>query len=148
MTTTEFATRYGDKPYIQAIFVFGLAVFLILAERIFESLGLLAAAPLFPWLISSGMSLFYALMNSLLLLRTPNINTYFGISLASFVGLSVCTGLVAWFVSGVKVGDAETYKWIFVVVTFGYLVFLSMVQTMRRVADYAQEEDDKWNAQK
>ncbi|MGK0452465.1 MAG: hypothetical protein ACJAXE_003142, partial [Neolewinella sp.] len=38
------------------------------------------------------------------------------------------------------------YKWIYFVVTFGYLVFLSMIAFMKKIVEFAQKEE--WNRPK
>ena len=57
------------------------------------------------------------------------------------MGLALTTGLFAWFVSSLSIGEAGSYKWIYFVVTIGYLVFLSMMGFMKNIVDFAQKED-------
>lgn len=37
----------------------------------------------------------------------------------------------------------RTYRWIYIVVTFGFLVFLSMVNFMKKIVEFAEKEE--WN---
>ena len=37
--------------------------------------------------------------------------------------------------------EAGSYPWIFIVVSFGYLVFLSLMAVLRTVVDFAQREE-------
>jgi len=43
--------------------------------------------------------------------------------------------------SGVAIGKAESYRWIFIVVSFGFLVFLSMINFMKKIVKFAEQED-------
>lgn len=99
-----------------------------------------------PWLVAASFLLFFALFNAILSATTKNLIKYWGRSIYSFLGLAVLSGLLAWGFSGLPIGKAGSYKWIFFVVTFGYLVFLSMVAFMKKIVEFAQKEE--WNRPK
>ena len=42
-----------------------------------------------------------------------------------------------------SMNEAGPYKWIYIVVTIGYLVFLCILSAMRKIVDFAQREE--WN---
>jgi hypothetical protein len=71
---------------------------------------------------------------------------YWGRSIYSFAGLAAASGLLAWGLSGLSISEAGSYKWIYFVVTFGYLVFLSMIAFMKQIVEFAQKEE--WNKPK
>ncbi|NJC24879.1 hypothetical protein [Neolewinella antarctica] len=98
------------------------------------------------WLCAASFMLFYALFNAIMSATSKNILKYWGRSLYSFMGLALGSGLLAWAFSGIPIGEAGSYKWIFFVVTFGYLVFMSMIAIMKNVVDFAQKEE--WNKPK
>lgn len=100
--------------------------------------------PLFPWLVATSFLLFFAMFNSVLSLASEDSNKYWTWSLFSYIGLALVSGGLAYLFSSTSINDARSYKWIYVVLTFGYLVFLSMVGFMRRVVDFAQREE--WEA--
>jgi hypothetical protein len=87
--------------------------------------------------------LLFALFNSLLSLRADNFAKYWGSSVYSYMALAFGSGLAAWLFSGIDLRDAGTYRWIYLVVTFGFLVFLSMVNFMKRIVNFAEKEE--WN---
>lgn len=93
------------------------------------------------WLCAASFLLFFALFNAVMSATSNNILKYWGRSLYSFMGLAVAAGLLAWAFSGIPIGEAGSYKWIFFVVTFGYLVFLSMIAMMKGVVEFAQKEE-------
>lgn len=99
-----------------------------------------------PWLCSASFLLFFALFNAIMSATSKNLMKYWGRSIYSFLGLAVGSGLLAWAFSGLSISQAGSYKWIFFVVTFGYLVFLSMVGFMKQIVEFAQKEE--WNRPK
>lgn len=98
------------------------------------------------WLVAASFMLFFALFNAIISAASKNILKYWGRSIYSFMGLAVGAGLLAWAFSGLPIGNAGSYKWIYFVVTFGYLVFLSMVAVMKKIVEFAQKEE--WNRPK
>jgi hypothetical protein len=50
-------------------------------------------------------------------------------------------GGMAWGFSGVALQEAGSISWILFVFSFGYLVFLSIVNLMRFVVELAQKQD-------
>ncbi len=122
----------------------------LVAVFVFILLGSLVAAatddfvtPKWPWLCSASFLLFFALFNAIMSATSENLMKYWGRSIYSFLGLAVGSGLLAWAFSGLSIGEAGSYKWIYFVVTFGYLVFLSMVAFMKQIVEFAQKE--QWN---
>ncbi|MBC6996231.1 hypothetical protein QWY85_08775 [Neolewinella lacunae] len=99
-----------------------------------------------PWLCAASFLLFFALFNAIMSATSANLMKYWGRSIYSFLGLAIGSGLLAWAFSGLSIYQAGSYKWIFFVVTFGYLVFLSMIAVMKKVVDFAQKEE--WNSPK
>ncbi|SEQ08475.1 hypothetical protein [Neolewinella agarilytica] len=94
-----------------------------------------------PWLTAASFLLFFALFNAIMSATSQNLMKYWGRSIYSFMGLAAGSGLLAWAFSGVPIGDAGSYKWIFFVITFGYLVFLSMIAFMKKIVEFAQKEE-------
>ena len=98
------------------------------------------------WLCAASFLLFYSLFNAIMSATTKDVLKYWGRSMYSFMGLALLSGLSACALRGVPIGEARSYKWIFFVVTFGYLVFMSMIAIMKGVVDFAQKEE--WNKPK
>ncbi len=130
-------------PFLQVGFVLTLILIVTLGAKLVNWLGISEIEQLFPWTVSTAFILFFAMFNSIFSLSTKDTNKYWTRSMIGFMGLAVGSALLAWLVSGVSIGDARSYKWIYIVLTFGYLVFLSMVSFMRKVVDFAQREE--WN---
>ena len=124
------------------VFVFGLIV--MLGAKLINWSEIFEVEPEFPWLTATSFMLFFALFNSVFSLSCKDINQYWGRSMLAFALLAVATGFLAYFFSAMSIHDVGPYKWIYVVVIFGYLVFLSIMGFMKRIVEFAEREE--WNA--
>jgi len=131
------------NPVLQA----GLAMVAILVfigiAKLIDLTGLMQVEPDFPWLTAAAFLLLFALFNSMFFLSTQNALRYWGRSMYSFMGLAAGAGGVAWITSQVPINEAGSYWWIFIVVAVSYVVFLTIMNLMRRIVDFAQKEE--WN---
>lgn len=139
----NFFERKVD-PFIQAAIFLGAAVVFMLLTLLFNQTGWYTVDRLFPWSVATAMLLLYALFNSLMSLNAASSLKYWGRSVYGFIGLAFANGLAAWVFSGVPLGEAQSYRWIYIVVTIGFLVFLTMVNLMRKIVSFAEKEE--WNA--
>jgi hypothetical protein len=136
-----FSKAYN--PVLQATVVFGAALTVIIVSKIIQQTGLVEVGDRFPWLTAASFMLFFAVFNSIFSLSSKNLNHYWGRSIFCFGGLALANGLIAYLFSSLSINEAGSYRWIYVVVTFGYLVFLSMMGFMKRIVEFAQREE--WN---
>ena len=143
MSISKFSNLSINQPPTQAVVLLGV-------NLLFMCVGWgLAAANwyhfdrLYDWSVAAALLLLFALMNSLLSLRAISFAKYWGASMYSFLGLALASSTLARFFSGIPFGEAGTYRWIFIVVTFCFLVFLSMVNFMKRIVNFAEREE--WN---
>jgi hypothetical protein len=132
------------RPPVQAALVLLGALLLMTVGWALFSSGLVENDRLFAWSISAGFMLLFAVFNSLMSIKSSNFARYWGSSMYSYLALALCSGGLAWVFSGVPLKAAGTYKWIYVVVTFGFLVFLSLVNTIKRIVNFAEREE--WTA--
>ena len=95
----------------------------------------------FAWMSAASFMLFFALFNAVLSAASKNMLRYWMRSLYSFMGLAVAAGLLAWAFTGLTIYEAGSYMWIYLVVTVGYLVFLSMIAIIKNVVNFAQREE-------
>ncbi len=133
-----------DRPPIQALAILLAALFIMTIGWGFTASGIMAFEPLFAWSIGAALMLFYALMNSLLSIRAVSFVKYWGASIYSYLALAFCTSMAAWGFSGIPLRDAGSYRWIYIVVTIGFIVFLSMVNMMKIIVKFAEKEE--WNS--
>ncbi|MEL6923147.1 MAG: hypothetical protein AAFO94_03795 [Bacteroidota bacterium] len=134
------------NPMFQAGFALLLSVGIMLGALALRALGLVDSDLLFPWMCTTSIMLVFALFNSVFSLGAEDMNKYWSRSVMSFAAFAVLSGFVAYFLSGTSIGEAKTYKWIYFVTIFSYLVFLSIIRFMKGIIEFAQKEE--WNQPK
>ena len=128
------------SPYKQCLIALVAIPSFILLFYIPHWIGWIDVPEYQAWTVSASMVLMFAVCNSVLSLSADNINAYWNKSIYSFVALCVIGGLIAWGVTGLSIHEAKSFKWIYVVFTFGYLFFLSIVSMMRKIVMIAQKQ--------
>lgn len=130
-------------PVHQAILALGGVLSFIIISKFINAIGLLSVSAKFPWMAATAFMLLFAVFNSVYSLTAKSIIKYWGRSIYSFMGLAVVAGFAAYLFSSMTISEAGSYRWIYVVVTFGYLVFLSLMAFLRKIVEFAQKEE--WN---
>jgi hypothetical protein len=140
-------TSFMDKtqnPIIQAVVVIiGVLVMMLIAKLIILAGSSVMGNRVF-WIIAGTAILFFALFNSIISLSVADMNQYWTRSTLCYTGLMISSGFFAYVFSSMTISEAGTFRWIFMVLTFGYLLFLSVMRFMRKIVQIAQKEDDKW----
>ncbi len=129
------------NPPRQALLVFALGIVLILGGVVLDKTGIMGMERLYPWSVATAFMLLFALFNSISSIKSTSFAKYWGISMYSYLGLGIALGLSAWLCSGVPIGEAESYKIVYFVITFGFLVFLSMVNMIKTIVNFAEKEE-------
>lgn len=132
-----------SSPFFQGAIALGVVVLIDFSGKFLEWAGVLTLEQRFPYLTAASMLLCFAMFNAVLSLSAPNTLQYWGKSIYSFLGLAFLSISLAWLLSGLRLSEAGSYWWILIVVTFGYLVFLALVNTIRNIVSFAQKEE--WN---
>ena len=130
-------------PVYQALLCLGAALLVTVGGKLVGFTGLMHISNHFPWMTSAAFMLFFAMFNSIYSLSAKNTARYWGRSIYSFMGLALLSGLMAYLFSSVSINEAGSYRWIYFVLTLGYLVFLTIVTLMRNIVEFAQREE--WN---
>jgi hypothetical protein len=130
-------------PLRQAMYMSGAAIALMAGGWVVGQTGLMAVEDLFAWSIAAAFMLLFALLNSVLSLNAVSFAKYWGASMYSYLLVAGANGLAAWGFSGIPLQEAGTYRAIFIVVTFGFLVFLSLVNFIKQIVQFAEREE--WN---
>ncbi len=128
-------------PVQQALAAFAGVVVITLLGKLVQVSGMTAITPRFPWMTAASFMLLFALGNSIFSLTSKDMMKYWGRSIYCFMGLAAASGLVAWLFSSLSINEAGSYRWIYIVVTVGYLVFLGMMAFLRQIVDFAQREE-------
>lgn len=79
--------------------------------------------------------------NALMSLAADNVGKYWSKSFVAYVLLAGLGLLLAWGSSGIWITDAGSYRFIYLVLTFGYLVLLSITSMMRGIVNFAEREE-------
>lgn len=132
-----------EKPLIQAATVIASVFVVNIGSLMVIATGLIDVTNRFPWLNAASFMLFFAVLNSIYSITAKSVPHYWGLSMYSFMIVAGLSGLQAWAFSGISIVDAGSYMWIYVVVTFGYLVFLTIMAVLKKVVAFAEKEE--WN---
>lgn len=133
-------------PTRQMTIVAGMMIVAVLLTAIVKAIGIFEMSDRFFWTMSTSFLLFFAVFNSVVSLGCEDIDQYWKQSIPCFIGLMLLSGLLGWFFSGLSIHEVGLYKGIYFVLGFGYLVFLSILSFMKRIVDFAEQED--WEAPK
>ncbi len=139
---SNYLDQQKTNPIFQAVLVGGIA-FLVMAlsklsrgsnaESNFENI----------WIVVIMFLLFFAIFNTVISLAVENQVVYFWRSITCFFALLALLLLSAYLFSGVSYNESGFFRWIIMVVGFGYLVFFSIVMAMSRIVKFAQKQDKK-----
>lgn len=93
------------------------------------------------WTVSASFALLYGVGNSVLSLGAIDQNRYWTRSILGYALVVAIGGCMAYLFSGLSIFEAKSYRWIYIVFTFGYLLFLSIVRIMRRIMEMVEKQD-------
>lgn len=140
-TSKSVFERNFDPVRLAGLLLIASFVIMLLGKAV--SLGGGNTEPRFAWLTAATFLLVFAMFNAIFSVSSKSMVKYWSRSVYSFLGLALISGCLAWLFSGLRISEAGSYRWIFGVITFGYLVFISMMAFMRQIVDFAQKEE--WN---
>ena len=136
---TFFAKAYN--PITQAAVVLCLALIIMIGGKLMGASGVLEVSERFPWMTAAAFLLFFSMFNSIFSLSSKNMNTYWGRSIMSYAALVLIMGGLAYLFSSISINEAGSYRWIMIILTFGYLVFMSIVRFMKSIVEFAEKEE-------
>ena len=137
------AGRIVAQPAFQAGLIFIFGAILALLDRGTNASGAGTSSQNSAWILLTACILFYALCSSIFSLKAIHPNRYWRDAILSFIGLMIVSALLATVISGQSIDEAGSFRWLFVVLAVGYLVFLSIVRLMKTIVDIAIRQDDK-----
>jgi hypothetical protein len=132
------------NPMFQALVVLCISIVATLVLYALKISGSMDVDNRAFWVIGGATTLFFGLFNSVISLGADDMNAYWFRATSSYTVLMVASGCVAFLFSGMPMEEAGSFKYIYMVLTFGYLLFLSIMRFMRKIVQVAQVEDDKW----
>lgn len=96
-----------------------------------------------PWIVALAFLLLFAVFNSIFCLSSTQVERYWQRSILAYIALGGLGILCAWLLSGKFLTSVGSFKWMYIVVTFCYLVFISIINFMRSVVNFAEKEEWK-----
>lgn len=132
-----------ENPFAQSVGAIGCVIGVILGSVLVDVSGLMDISNRFPWMTVAVFMLCFSVFNSVLSLKIKKPAIYFARSVYGFLILAFTGAILAYLFSGLAIGEAGSYQWIFIVVTICYLIFLTMVNLMKKIVDFAMKEE--WN---
>ena len=129
-----------SKPHVQALGALAVMVVFVLV-----GLGINAAGDgltdRWGYQTAATAMMMFGVGNALMSLNAPNIGKYWSASFVSYLLLAGIGVVIARLLSGFWLTEAGSYKWIYMVLTFGYLVLLSIVSMMKGIVSFAEREE-------
>jgi hypothetical protein len=132
------------RPPIQAAGILILGLVFMVVSKLISWTGIIEVPVRFPWMTAGAFLLFFAIVNCVFFLASKEPKKYFRDSIYSYMGLVIGSGCLAWLFSQIPISKAASYQWIFFVLSFGYLLFLSMMGFFRKIVEVAQREDKRF----
>ncbi len=131
-----------QNPFLQAGIVLS-AVLLINIALVFMKTAGVEIEQRLPWTIAATFILFFSIGNSLASLLVTDDLKYWSRSIVCFIAVAILLSLMAYLFSSLGMREAGTFRWIYLVLTIGYLVFLSVANLLKIVVGLAEREE--WN---
>ncbi len=136
----------AHHPFKQAAATVGLMVVFLLASWLMVRVGPEGFSQRLPWIIALAFLLLFAVFNSIFCLAAGQVDKYWQRSVLAYLGVGLIGAGLAWAITGQLLTEVGSFKWMYIVVTFCYLVFVSIINFMRTIVDFAQKE--KWEKPK
>jgi hypothetical protein len=131
----------SNDPRVHSLLIFmAIAVFMIIAFLIKLVVPDYINAR-FYWTIATAFMLFYAVFSSIASIATDNIMAFWGKAMYSYMALAIAAGGLAYLFSGISIFDAGSFSWLYTVITIVYVVFMTLVRSMKMIVEFAQKEE-------
>jgi len=131
------------SPFKQLVGIFILMIVMMGVTSLFPDTPYSKTSHLSPWIVVCAMLLLYSLANCIFSFGTTSSLTYYLYSIISFAIILVLGGIIAWQVSGVGIDDAGSMKWLYIVMTFSYLILMSIVNLIKFLVYLSKTRDNR-----
>lgn len=139
-TQESFFTK-SMNPYLIAAVCLGGAVLFMVLGSFMNAIGATSLSERFPYISVGSFMLLFAVYNSIFSLNAADLNQYWGKSFMAYLGLVAGGLLFAYLFSSLWLPG--TFRWIFSILTFGYLAFLSIMGFVKRMFMIVKREDER-----
>lgn len=130
------------KPWRQVVIILGMMVSIMLLWMGANAAGA-GLEQRFPWLTVTALMLFFGLFNSVFSLTSADRMKYWRDSIFAYITICTVGGGLAWLFSGLTITEAGAFKWMYFIITFSFITFLSIVNMMRKIVEIAQKQDSR-----
>jgi hypothetical protein len=89
------------------------------------------------------MVLFFIIANALLSINTSKAGIYIRNSIYTYIGLCLAGALISYFLSKTSIDEAGSFKWLFIMLTMVYIIFLALMNTLKVIVTLAKKQDSK-----
>jgi hypothetical protein len=131
------------NPFIQAAIAVVIQALALVVVKLVGKSGDGVDDPVLYWEVVFTILLTYMLFNAMLSFPYKMRGQYFMRSLISFVIVAVTGGLLANFFSGITMDEAGSFRWLYLLLTFCYLVFLSIANAIWKIIEMAKKQDSR-----
>ena len=126
------------KPRYQALIAIGLLIFILAISKAIISPD---DDQIFFWEASFAILMAFGLFNAVFSIPSVNRAIYFRNSVFFYVIVAAVGGFMATWFSGITLDESGSFRWLYVVFTFSYLVFISIINAMRKIMEMAKKQD-------
>ncbi|WP_235295679.1 hypothetical protein [Portibacter marinus] len=130
------------SPFKQAGVALGANLIFNLVAWLIQKAGV-ALTNTISWEISLTLLLFFGLANAIFFLNTTEKTKYWSYSITSFITVAAVSIFVSTYLSGIGINDSASIKWIILIFSFSYLIFISIIGLMRRIVEIAIKQDKR-----
>ncbi|MDX1684240.1 MAG: hypothetical protein R3275_03330 [Saprospiraceae bacterium] len=95
------------------------------------------------WILASAFLLLFAVVASVFSFSAKNPMKYYGKSVTTFLAVAFLGGLAAYLFSGIALKEAGSFSWIYMVLTIIFVVFLTIVNLIRKIVEIAKKQERK-----
>ncbi len=130
-------------PFKQATTILAFYIVCNIFVWAFVSAGVLDKNPVLYWEAGFTCIMIYVIFSSALCFSYKNKMQYYTFALIAFAIMVVVTGFGAYFISGLSIDEVHhgSFRWLYIVFTFSYLVLLTIVNAMSKIINYARKQD-------
>lgn len=125
------------KPVYQALVALLFLIVIMPISMFFIGEG----NPIYYWEMAFAILMAYALFNALLSIPYLKRSVYMRDSIFCYVGIALLSGLLASWLSGLSLEESGSFKWLYIVFTFSYLLILSIVNAILKIIEIAKKQD-------
>lgn len=136
----SFFSKKTNPFVIAAVSLAGALLFMLLGKAT-NAMGVTQFSERFPYISAGSFLLLFSVYNAILSLNVEDLNKYWLKSMAAYVLLISGSVAMAYAISGLWMPG--TFGWIFSILTFGYLTFLSVMGIIKRLFAIVKKEDER-----